>query len=147
MNNKAKWLGLAIAAVAAFEGLSLTEYPDVGGVPTICYGETKGVQAGDVRTKAECDEMLSARLVEFNEGVNSCVTAELPDSRRAALVSLAYNIGVASFCKSTAVRKINAGDVAGGCDAFLMWNKVKGVTWPGLTKRRMRERELCRIGL
>lgn len=149
MNSKAKagWLAIAFTAVAAYEGLSLLEYPDVGGVPTICYGETKDVHPGQVATKSECDERLSARLAEFNAGVNSCVTAELPDTRRAAFVSLAYNIGIAPFCKSTVVRRINAGDVAGSCEAMLMWNKVKGVTWRGLTNRRMKEREMCLIGV
>lgn len=145
--RKAGWLALAISSVAAYEGLALATYPDVGGVPTICYGETRNVREGETRTKAECDAMLSARLVEFNDGVNSCVHVDLPDSRRAATVSLAYNIGVAAFCKSTAVRKLNAGDVTGGCNAFLMWNKVKGVTWPGLTKRRMKERDMCLQGV
>lgn len=143
----AGWLALAFSSVAAYEGLALATYPDVGGVPTICYGETRGVMPGETKTKAECDAMLSARLVEFNEGVNSCLHVDLPDSRRAASVSLAYNIGVAAFCKSTAVRKLNAGDVIGGCNAFLLWNKVKGVTWPGLTTRRMKERDMCLQGV
>lgn len=139
----AGWIAAAIAAVGAFEGVRQTAYPDVIGVPTICYGETRGVKMGDRKTKAECDEMLAARLVEFNEGVNSCVTAELPDSRRAAFVSLAYNIGTAAFCKSTVARRINAGDVRGSCDAILMWNKAGGKVWPGLTARRQKERDMC----
>lgn len=141
-NGKA-WVALAVVVVGAFEGLSLTAYPDVVGVPTICYGETKGVHLGDTKTKPQCDEMLSARLAEFNAGVNSCLSVDIPDSRRVAFVSLAYNIGTASFCKSTVVRRINAGDVAGSCDAILMWNKARGIVWPGLTKRRQKERELC----
>lgn len=136
-------IAIATAAVGVFEGLVLTTYPDVGGVPTYCYGETKDAQWGKTYTKEQCDQQLAGRLVEFNRGVNSCVTAELPDTRRAAYVSLAYNIGVGAFCRSTVVKRINAGDVTGSCDAILMWNKVNGVTWRGLTKRREQERELC----
>ena len=149
MNAKAKvgWVAIAFSAVAAYEGLSLYAYPDVGGVPTICYGETKNIKPGQVATKSECDERLSARLIEFNAGVNSCVTADLSDTRRAAFVSLAYNIGTAAFCKSTVVRRINAGDVAGSCEAMLMFDKVRGMTWQGLTNRRMKEREMCLIGV
>ena len=143
----AGWLAIAAFSVAAYEGLELLAYPDVGGVPTICYGETQGVKLGQAATKAECDEKLSRRLVEFNAGVNSCVKTELPDTRRAAFVSLAYNIGIASFCKSTVVRRINAGDVPGSCESMLMWNKVKGVTWQGLTNRRKKERDMCMIGV
>ena len=136
-------IALAATLVAAAEGLVTHTYPDVGGVPTYCYGETKGAEWGKTYTKEQCDEKLSARLAEFNEGVNSCVFVELPDTRRAALVSLSYNIGITALCKSTVVRKLNAGDVQGGCDAMLMWNKVKGVVWRGLTNRRQKERELC----
>ena len=139
----AGWVAVALATVAAAEGLVTSTYPDVGGVPTYCYGETKGAEWGKTYTKAQCDEKLSLRLVEFNEGVNSCVKADLPDTRRAAFVSLSYNIGTSAFCRSTVVRKINAGDVQGACDAMLMWNKVNGVTWRGLTKRREKERMLC----
>lgn len=136
-------IAIALTLVAAAEGLVTSTYPDVGGVPTYCYGETKNAEWGKTYTKEQCDEQLAARLVEFNEGVNSCVTVDLPDTRRAALVSLAYNIGVPAFCKSTVVRKLNAGDVQGGCDAMLMWNKVNGVVWRGLTNRRQKERALC----
>ena len=139
----ASWLAAATALVAAAEGLVTYTYPDVGGVPTYCYGETKDAEWGKTYTKEQCDEQLSKRLVEFNRGVDSCVRVELPDTRRAALVSLAYNIGVPAFCRSTAVRKLNDGDVQGGCDAILMWNKVNGIVWRGLVKRREQERELC----
>lgn len=136
-------IAIATAAVAVFEGLVLTTYPDVGGVPTYCYGETKGAAWGQTYTKEQCDEQLSRRLVEFSRQVDSCVTAELPDTRRAAFVSLAYNIGGTAFCRSTVVKRINAGDVQGACDAILMWNKVNGIVWRGLVKRREQERELC----
>src|SRR5574343_1967639 len=136
-------IAIALALVAAAEGLVTSTYPDVGGVPTYCYGETKDAQWGKTYTKEQCKEKPAARLVEFNEGVSSCVTADLPDTRRAALVSLAYNIGVPAFCKSTVGRKLNAGDVQGGRDAMRMWNKVNGVVWRGLTNRRQKERALC----
>ena len=145
--KRASWVSAAIVVVGAFEGYSATAYPDIIGVPTICYGETKGVHLGDKATRAQCDEKLSSRLVEFNEGVNSCINVDLPDSRRVAFVSLAYNIGTAAFCKSTVVRKINAGDVAGSCDAILMWNKAGGSVRNGLTQRRKKERELCLQGV
>ena len=142
-NRTAAWIAAAITMVGGFEGLRQTAYRDVVQIPTICYGETRGVKMGDKKTKAECDSMLAKRLLEFNDGVNSCVTVDLPDSRRVAFVSLAYNIGTTAFCKSTVVRKINQGDVVGSCDAILMWDKAKGVVWPGLVRRRNAERELC----
>lgn len=140
------WLACAVAFVGLCEGLRLTAYPDVGDVPTICYGETLHVHMSDVATKEQCDEKLSARLQQFNEEISQCLPANLPETRRAAFVSLAYNIGAAQFCKSTVARRINAGDVQGACDAILMWNKVDGKVVKGLTNRRQKERELCLKG-
>lgn len=144
--KKAAWVAIAIAAVGAFEGLRTSAYPDIVGIPTACYGETKGIRLGMKFDKTQCDEMLAKRLLEFNAGVDSCVTADLPDTRRVAFVSLSYNIGTAAFCKSTVVRRINAGDIVGGCEAILMWDHAGGKKVPGLTKRRVVERELCLKG-
>jgi lysozyme len=44
-------------------------------------------------------------------------------------------------------RRANAGDLAGACDALLLWNRAAGREVAGLTRRRQRERELCRRGL
>ena len=139
----AGWLAIAIAVVGAFEGYRSQSYPDLVNVPTICYGETKNVKLGQKATKEECDEKLSARLVEFNNGVNSCVTWDLRDNERAAAVSLAYNVGIKAFCGSTVVKRFNAGDKQGACDAFLMWNKAGGKVVQGLVNRRQKEREMC----
>lgn len=143
MNKGLSWLAVAIALVGGFEGLRQNAYRDVVQVPTICYGETLGVKMGDKKTLEECDTMLAKRLIEFNKGVESCVRQPLTDSRRIAFISLSYNIGISAFCKSTVVRKINAGDVLGACDAILMWKFAKGVEWPGLVRRRQAERQMC----
>ena len=137
------WLAIAVAVVGAYEGLSLTAYPDIVGVPTICYGETKNVKLGQTATKEQCDSQLSARLIEFNQGVESCITRPLRDNERVAFVSLSYNIGVGAFCKSTVVRRFNAGDKTGACDAILMWNKAGGKVVQGLVNRREKERAMC----
>ena len=56
---------LVVATVGDFEGLRTSAYPDVIGIPTICYGETRGVRLGDRRTVAECKAMLGDRLVAY----------------------------------------------------------------------------------
>jgi GH24 family phage-related lysozyme (muramidase) len=63
-------------------------------------------------------------------------------SRKAGLTSFAYNVGTDAFCGSTLVRRLNAGDPA-ACDEMLRWTKAKGITLPGLVKRREQERALC----
>lgn len=138
---------LAVAVVGGFEGLRQTAYRDVVGVPTLCYGETRGVKMGMTATRAECDAMLLAGLADFERGVLSCASVPMPDPRLVAHVSLAYNIGIGAYCRSTVLRRLNAGDVRGSCEAFLMWNKAKGITFPGLTRRREAERKLCLEGL
>lgn len=137
---------LAIAFVGAFEGLRQTAYRDVVGVPTICYGETRGVRMGMTATKAECDAMLLKGLQEFEAGVLACTTAPLPDKRLVAMVSLAYNIGTSAYCRSSVVRLLNEGQTRAACDFMLRYNRAGGIVFPGLTRRREAERQLCLEG-
>jgi len=141
----ATWLAIATACVGAFEGLRTLAYRDPVGIPTVCFGETRGVVMGDRHTIEECKDMLGVSLIEFNAGVDSCIRAPLSDTRRAAVVSFAYNVGVGALCNSTFARRLNAGD-PDACDELLKWTKAGGVTWPGLVRRRQDERKLCREG-
>ena len=63
-----------------------------------------------------------------------------------AFVSLAYNVGENAFCKSTLVRKLNAGDYAGACREILKWDKFRGQPLRGLTMRRQDEYQKCTGG-
>lgn len=148
MTNKrrAGWMALAVACVGGFEGLRLAAYSDPVGIPTICFGETKGVRLGQRATLDQCNAMLSSSLMLANHAVDDCIRAPLPDYRRAALVSFAYNVGQRNLCGSTLARKMNAGDVQGGCDELLRWDYAKGIRLPGLTKRRAAERNMCLVG-
>lgn len=134
---------LAISIVGGFEGLRQTAYRDVVGVATICYGETRGIRMGMTATKAECDAMLLKGLQEFEQGVLACTKAAMPVRRQVAMVSFAYNVGVGGYCGSSVARLLNAGQPRAACDALLKWNKAGGVVFPGLTRRRQAERELC----
>lgn len=125
-------------------------YPDPAtqGPPwTICYGHTAGVRPGDRRSLEECKALLRADLEIYASGIERCVRVPLPDKRYVALVSLAYNIGVKRACESTAVRLINTGRTREGCAAFMSWTRAAGVEFPGLVKRRQRERAYCEDGL
>lgn len=140
----APWAASAAIFVGAWEGLQTVAYRDPIGIPTVCYGMTKGVKMGDRYTKEECSDMLIDELNVFASEVQRCVPWEnLPDTRKVAVVSLAYNIGSGAFCKSTVARELRFGNVQEACDAFLRWNKAGGVVWRGLTNRRKAERDLC----
>jgi lysozyme len=140
---------LAVSVIGGFEGLRETAYPDPAtrGYPfTICYGHTGHVTPGERLSLAQCKVLLAEDLGSAASGIEKCVHAQLPDGRYVAILSLAYNIGVASTCRSSVVSKINAGDIQGGCGALLLYNRAAGIVFPGLTSRRETERKLCLEG-
>ncbi|UOD30693.1 lysozyme [Massilia violaceinigra] len=143
LKHRAGWLAIAAVFVGGFEGLRQAAYLDPVGIPTICFGETKGVRLGQRATLAQCDAMLAASLQLANRAVDDCIRVPLPDYRRAAVVSFTYNVGRDAMCGSTMARKLNAGDTLGGCDELLRWTYAKGVRLPGLVKRRAVERNMC----
>ncbi|KJZ23277.1 lysozyme [Tritonibacter mobilis] len=137
---------VAIAAtpiVSKWEGLRTQAYQDVIGVWTVCYGETKGVGPGDAYTVAECEAMLDAELRDYAVGLGKCLKAPLPEGAAAAFLSWSYNVGTSAACRSTAVRKANAGDLFGACDELLRWTRAGGRVVPGLVNRRRDEHALC----
>lgn len=140
-------LAATIALVGGFEGLRTYAYRDPVGIPTICFGETRGVKMGDTATADQCKAMLGDRLQEFAKGVDKCLLVQVKDPTYEAFVSFTYNVGVSAFCHSTLVRKANNGDIRGACDELLNWDKAGGRTLPGLTARRKLERDLCLQGV
>lgn len=141
----AGWAAIAVVLVGGFEGLRTTAYRDPIGVVTACFGETRNIRMGDRFTKEECNGMLEGRLMEFWRGAAACTPSlpDMPDARQAAVVSLAYNIGVGAYCKSSVARNLNLGDVRAACDSFLKFNRAGGIKFPGLVRRREAERQLC----
>ncbi|MGH1447443.1 MAG: lysozyme [Cognatishimia sp.] len=128
-------------------------YLDIVGVPTLCYGETKGVKLGQRATERQCRQMLERRLSnDFRPKLHGYFTKQtkserLTPERDTAYVSLAYNVGWYGAGKSTATRRLNAGDVAGGCKALTWWNKAGGRIRGGLVNRRTDEYNLCMVGV
>jgi len=146
------FLQVAVPFIGGWEGLRLDAYLDIVGVPTVCYGETKGVALGDNYTKRECDAMFSREVLDYRDRLRPAFTDDtvshrLPLARDVAYTSLAYNVGVAGTAKSTAVRRLNQSDIAGGCTALGWWNKAGGRVVRGLVNRRTKETELCMRGL
>lgn len=139
----AAWLALAAPFVAQFEGLRLKAYLDAVGIPTICYGETDNVRLGQVKSKAECDTMLSMRLAYFGYEVQKEVPYTIPSNTHAALASWTYNVGAGAMRKSTLMKYMRAGNIKAACNELPKWNKAGGRVLAGLTKRREAERRLC----
>jgi lysozyme len=138
----------AIALIGGFEGLRNYAYRDPVGIPTICFGETRGVKMGDYKTTAECKAMLAARLPQFEQPMRACLINpdKIADGPYIASLSLTYNIGPDAFCKSSVAKYLNAGMTRDACDAFMKFNRARGMVLPGLVKRRAAEREVCLKG-
>ncbi|MFD0669731.1 lysozyme [Ramlibacter sp. MAHUQ-53] len=135
----------ALIGLAVHEGFRAEAYDDGIGVQTIGFGSTSGVKRGDKTTVERALIRLGDDVAEHEAGIRRCL-ADVPLAQREwdAAVSLAFNIGTGAFCGSTVVKRWKAGDYAGGCDAFLMWNRAGGKVLPGLVKRREAERRVCK---
>ncbi|MCA0204281.1 MAG: glycoside hydrolase family protein [Proteobacteria bacterium] len=119
-------------------------------VPTICSGITVGVRMGDVRTRAECRADLRREAQRYWQGFRNSLTEtgylSLTVWVDVAFSSLTYNIGIGAVSGSTAVRRLNAGDVRGACEALTWWTRA-GVRARILFPRRQREHAICIRGL
>ena len=148
-------LAAALPLIVAFEGTFYAAYLDPVRIPTICRGHTGGVQLGQVATPEQCDDYTLQDLVKAKETIDSCMHTPLNDNQRAAFASFVFNVGHGKagvkdgFCvlksgrPSTMVTMLNAGNIAGACNQLPLWNTAEGKVYPGLTKRRAAERELC----
>lgn len=136
------------------EGCVLHAYKCPAGIWTIGYGHTgPDVTPGLKISQTRADFLLAEDAEKTGKGV----LAALGEAARTVLqeefdafVSLAFNIGVAAFAKSTVCKRYKAGDKNAAAKAFLMWNKatVNGKLQPleGLTKRRAEESALFLSG-
>lgn len=140
-------VAIAASLVSGFEGLRTYAYPDPAtkGEPwTACYGRAYNIKPGDRFTVEQCKTMLGEDLDKYITGVASCLTVPVGPHRLASLTSFAYNVGIGAACKSSVVRRLNAGEGAAACDGLMAWNKAAGIEMRGLTRRRAEEREMCR---
>lgn len=156
MATKAQRIGGAAAIATAIaipaEGLRQYAYRDPVGIPTICFGSTKGVRMGDTATVEQCRAMLTREMLEAVEMVEKCQPG-LPFEVLAAFSDAVYNVGPTVACdtrRSTAARLLVARRFVEACEQLLRWDKAKVagvmVTLPGLTKRRAAERDVCLQG-
>ena len=142
-----------IDLIHSFESCKLNAYPDPGsrdGHPwTIGWGSTgPDIGRGLTWTQEQCDERFARDLVKFEIGVSDALQgAATTQPQFDALVSFAYNVGVAALRTSTLLRKHRAGDFEGAAREFRRWNKNDGQVMRGLTRRRAAEEALYRKGM
>lgn len=129
--------------------------PDVW---TIGHGQTRlfrsdgsvlrAVRRGDLLTAEEANSQFAIGLrVQYWTPYRNCLTTEnLAPQTDAAFTSLTWNIGTGGVCGSTALRRLNEGDVEAACTALTWWNRAGGRVVRGLVNRRADEYQLCMIG-
>lgn len=149
--NEAQTLEIAVPFIAKEEGKRNVAYRDAVGIWTICYGSTRGVHANMVLTDQQCIDLLRVEVAEHRTGLHRYFTpvtiaVRLPATRDAAYTSLAFNVGPAGAGKSAATRRLNAGDIAGGCQAITWFDHAGHRVLRGLFERRQREKALCLEG-
>lgn len=127
-------------------------------VPTIGHGQTRlfngdgsvrrPVRMGDLLTIEEADAQFAIGLrVQYWQPMRDCITlGELAAQTDAAFTSLTWNIGIGGVCRSTALRRLNDGDLRGACEALTWWNRAGGRVIRGLVNRRADEQTLCLAG-
>ena len=139
---------LGLELIKEFEGFSANAYLCPAKIPTIGYGNTfyadgTKVKMGDQISKTDALKLLEVIANrDFADKIFPKIRVPVSQNQFDAMVSLAYNIGVGAFLKSTLLKKVNAGDFAGASEEFLRWNKAGGKEVLGLTKRREREKQL-----
>lgn len=141
-------IALSTPFIMGWEGKRNHAYLDTIASPpvwTVCYGQT-GPKAyeGAYYTDRECEDMLRQEVGDFYQRIAACMTnPDIPVSVQASLLELAYNTGSSAVCKSTAMRKANAGDYTGACAELDRWVKAGGRTIRGLVNRRNASQEMC----
>lgn len=132
--------------IVKHEGLSLKPYLCPAKIPTIGYGNTyysngKRVTLLDEPiTKEYALEIFKEIADRFAKAVSKLVVVPLNQNQFNALVSFAYNVGMANFQKSTLLKKVNKNkdDISIELE-FNKWVFAKGVKLNGLVKRRKDE--------
>lgn len=137
---------VALELIKKWEGKNgkpvLNAYKDSGGVPTIGYGHTHNVRMGDYVTAEEAEQLAREDMDGPCYAVGSMVKVPLNPNQFGALVSLAFNIGVAAFKKSTLLKRLNGGNYKTAAVCFEQWVYDNGIRVDGLVNRRKDERSV-----
>jgi len=137
-----------VLAIAESEGCQLEAYQCSAGRWTCGWGETDGVGPTTSWTQYFSDQRFCDSLGERVSAVREACTVEPTKYQLCALVSLAYNIGLGGFKRSTVLRCHNRKDFLAASRAFGLWNQYTDPTTGklresnGLTARRALESAL-----
>lgn len=136
-------MGALTALLSTWEGKRNDPYLDSVGVRTVCYGETRV----EMRrySDGECRLMLEEGAAGFAEAVRkrNPNIAQHP-YQWAAHTSLAYNIGIAAYNRSSVARLFEEGKHHKACEFIGKFRMAGGRVMRGLVLRR--QGDATRIG-
>lgn len=133
-----KKIGVLAFSAAALVGVINREsfvseamIPIKGDRPTVGFGSTyrddgTPVQMGDKITVPAAINRTLKHIQKDETMLRKCVKAPLLQREYDFLVNTAYNVGAGVVCKSSMVRRFNAGNYAGGCKAILLYKYAAG---------------------
>lgn len=140
----------ALQVIGDAEGCRRDPYMCPAGVLTDGVGNTHGVHPGKSLEQIAAD--WSRNIAEAERCINKGYGgAAMSDATFGAMVSMAFNHGCQrlsynrSGTKTTIKRLAEVGDWRGMCNQIQRWDS--GGKWPGIIKRRAKERALCLSGL
>lgn len=111
-----------LVGIAMHEGYrGEAHIPVPGDVPTIGYGETKGVRIGDRTDPVRALVRLQASADEYAQAVRRCAPVPMHQYEFSAFVSLTYNIGQGAFCASSIPAQLAAGNYAAACETIMSY--------------------------
>jgi lysozyme len=157
-SNAAKGAGIVaalLASLAVWEGSKQVPYRDHIGVLTVCRGITgPDVIEGKRYSASECEALETKHIERMLARMDKCVTVPMKDGELLAYAHFTYNVGEAAFCRSTLVKKLNAGQHGAACNEMRKWTWAGGKDCrdpknrcAGLPRRRDYETQMCLEGL
>jgi lysozyme len=161
------FVGTVVLSAAGFGSLALREdYVDTAKIPTkndrctVGFGSTfredgSPVQCGDTITPPKAIARSLAHIARDEAGIKTCVTGALSQKEYDLLVDFTYQYGVATTCKSSIVRFINAGNYAQACEAYAHYKYSGGYDCStpgnricaGVYTRSVARRDACKAAL
>ena len=125
-----------IQKLKEFEGLRLEAYLDAAGVPTIGYGHTHHVTLGDRLTEYWADQLLREDVRNVVRDISQLGVVRT-QGQMDALVSFAFNLGIARLRDSTLLKLIRKGGSKNAIrQEFKRWVYAGGKKLRGLEIRR-----------
>lgn len=136
-----------LALIADFEGCRLSAYQCSAGVWTNGIGHTAGVKPQTQISERQAAVNLVEDVMRVEKGIARCMPVAMPQPVYDAVVSFAFNVGVAAACKSTLGFFINKGRWRDACEQLPRWVFVNGLRVTGLERRRANELAYCLRGV